>query len=336
MSTYFPRKDIHKITWKSPDQETQNQADHILVDAIHRSAIQIVKSQRGAEIRSDHYLVVTIIEERIESRNSRRKEAEQKINADLLKEDHIEERCASEIGNMFASIEKEDEDNIEKFWPKIKTCLKDAASEVLKPMEKRRKSRGWFNDRCRDAGTKRKAAKLLWLTNEQDERTRLGYMEAAREARQVLRTEKREFINSKIKLAEEDQTVGSTRDFYRTVWFFKKEYNTRSDVIRGQEGQIITDEMKAMEEWKNLLENLLNVYVNTMSATTENEEGESYKENRDTVPLGEYEPPSVEEDYPSKFSNICKHHLSQPEVDPSSPTLSNTFFATEKVDVNHQ
>ncbi|XP_047112190.1 uncharacterized protein LOC124788947 [Schistocerca piceifrons] len=41
-----------------------------------------------------------------------------------------------------------------------------------------------------------------------------------------------------------------------------------------------------MEEWKNYFENLLNVGVNIMSATTENGE-ESYRENRDTVPLGD-------------------------------------------------
>lgn len=32
-STMFPRKEIYKHTWVLTDQETQNQIDHVLIDA---------------------------------------------------------------------------------------------------------------------------------------------------------------------------------------------------------------------------------------------------------------------------------------------------------------
>ncbi|XP_065091419.1 uncharacterized protein LOC135712357 [Ochlerotatus camptorhynchus] len=56
-STFFPRKDIHKATWRSPDQHTENQIDHVLIDGKFFSDIINVRTYRSANIDSDHYLV---------------------------------------------------------------------------------------------------------------------------------------------------------------------------------------------------------------------------------------------------------------------------------------
>lgn len=47
--TMFPHKDIHKQTWVSNDHITQNQIDHIIVDAGHGSNILDVRSLRGID-----------------------------------------------------------------------------------------------------------------------------------------------------------------------------------------------------------------------------------------------------------------------------------------------
>ncbi|XP_055842639.1 craniofacial development protein 2-like [Episyrphus balteatus] len=63
-STRFPHLKIHKGTWKSPDQSV-NQIDHIAIDARHSSSIMDVRTFRGANIDSDHYLVVANVRMRI-------------------------------------------------------------------------------------------------------------------------------------------------------------------------------------------------------------------------------------------------------------------------------
>ena len=66
-STRFQHLDIHKATWLSPDQGTKNQIDHVLIDGRHVSSILDVRTIRGANMDSDHYLVAAKVRTRITS-----------------------------------------------------------------------------------------------------------------------------------------------------------------------------------------------------------------------------------------------------------------------------
>ena len=66
-SMMFPHRDIQKHTWTSPDGKTHNQIDHILIDRRRQSSILDVRSFRGTDCDTDHYLVVTEVRERLQT-----------------------------------------------------------------------------------------------------------------------------------------------------------------------------------------------------------------------------------------------------------------------------
>jgi hypothetical protein len=59
----FPHRSIHKYTWTSPDAQTQNQIDHVLIDKRRHSSILDVRSFRRADCDTNHYLLVAKIME---------------------------------------------------------------------------------------------------------------------------------------------------------------------------------------------------------------------------------------------------------------------------------
>jgi endonuclease/exonuclease/phosphatase family metal-dependent hydrolase len=64
-STAFPQCNIHKHIWTSSDVVTHNQIDHVLIDKRQHSNILDVRSFRGTDCDTDHYLVVAKLRERI-------------------------------------------------------------------------------------------------------------------------------------------------------------------------------------------------------------------------------------------------------------------------------
>lgn len=56
--TKFIHKNIHKYTWESPDGFTYNQIDHIVVSKLFLGCLLDVRTMRGADIASDHKLLV--------------------------------------------------------------------------------------------------------------------------------------------------------------------------------------------------------------------------------------------------------------------------------------
>jgi len=74
----FPHRNIHKYTWNPPDGQTYNQIGHILIDKRWHSIIFGVRSFRGANCDTDHYLIVANVRERL----AQSKQAAQKLDGD--------------------------------------------------------------------------------------------------------------------------------------------------------------------------------------------------------------------------------------------------------------
>ncbi|KAJ4446912.1 hypothetical protein ANN_13613 [Periplaneta americana] len=114
--------------FRCQDGLTHNQIDHILIDKRRHTSIVDIRTFRGADCNSDHYLVIGELRERL----SVAKRVEQQVNITKfnilkLKDEEAKQNYQVEISN-FATLESSDEVekelDVNSVWENIRDSIK--------------------------------------------------------------------------------------------------------------------------------------------------------------------------------------------------------------------
>jgi hypothetical protein len=250
--TIFKHKDIHKGTWKSPDGQTTNQIDHILVDMRHRTGLQDVRVKRGATCDTDHFLVAGNLKGKLTTKKKGKAEATTRYAVEKLEDMEVREAYAVEVANRFSVLEPTNEDtadeeeDVDLNWERIKKAVQGAAEEAL-GKTRRRVKEYWFNEECSRAVQGRKAKREAWLRDETSREKFEEKMTADREARRVLQREKRNELKKKLREMELAHSQGQMRNFFREVNSNRKGYQPRMGRMVNEEGKMVTEEVDVLE-----------------------------------------------------------------------------------------
>ena len=252
--TIFKHKEIHKYTWTSPDGHTKNQIDHIMINKKWRTSLLDVKTKRGADIASDHELLVAKI--RLKLRNAKPgSQRKVKFDTGKLQDQHIAQQFKLELSNRYQVLQNEEELNITKFNQEIV----EVSQAVLGPTKKKKEE--WISSDSWKLIEERKEAKGKLLKTKSPrikDRLKKEYTALDKRIKKSVRQDKKNYYDTIADRAEKANQRQDMRTLYQTSKMLSGGFKNSDIPIKDPEGKLIPGEIQQMERWKEHFQAILN------------------------------------------------------------------------------
>ena len=259
-NTLFQLRDMHKTTWMHPRSKNWHLLDYIIVRQRDRRDVHITRAMRGAELSTDHRLVISVmamvIRPSVRKRTGKRKVCVNKLQdetkRDLFQRDVTEAIGQSDFGNLYV------ETSPEESWSKFCELLLNTAT--VKLGTETRNHRDWFdenNDSIREKITLKNKAHDLWLKNPTTV-NRSIFTDLRREVQRSLRTMENDWW---LKYSDEMQGYfdrGDTHNFYNSLKVAFGPSDKSLAPVRAVNGDLIKDKEGILSRWAEHFSELLN------------------------------------------------------------------------------
>ncbi|KAM9358371.1 uncharacterized protein ABDE67_003862 [Symphorus nematophorus] len=260
-NTMFRHKGVHQCTWHQDTLGRRSMIDFVVVSSDLRPYVLNTRVKRGAELSTDHHLVVSWI--RWPGRKLDRLGRPKRIVRvcwERLAEAPVREVFNSHLRESFNQIPREAGD-IESEWTMFSTSIVDAAvrscgRKVSGACRGGNPRTRWWTPEVRDAVKLKKESYRAWLVR--------GTPEAADGYRQAKRTAARAVAEAKTRVWEkfgeamEEDYRSASKKFWQTVRRLRRGRQSSANTVYSGGGELLTSTGDIVGRWKEYFEDLLN------------------------------------------------------------------------------
>jgi hypothetical protein len=256
--TLFQHREIHKLTWRSPGGDTINQIDHITINGRWRRSLRDVRVWRGADVFSDHLLVVGSLRLGLRKTYGKRS-CRLRYDVNRLRCPKVQKEFSDRLkSGLRESGLKDQVDGPQEKWDVIRDAYCKAAEATLKCKGVERKE--WITDETWKAVDERRTikAKLLHAKSERiRSQVQKEYSAKDREVKRNARKDKRAFVEQ---LAEEADKAAKRGDLSATHKITNRlcGARARTTVVRGTDGSLLSTAEEQASRWVEHFRSVLN------------------------------------------------------------------------------
>ena len=244
-NTWFKQHKRRLYTWTSPDAQTKNQIDFILVNQRYRNAIKSCKTYPGTDCNSDHNLLLA----NIVCKMRKMKKPKMAPNTDLssLRTDaDLLHSFSVEVKNRFEQIAENNESTAEEDWGQITEILQSTAQQLL-PSKPRDKKQKWMNDHILELMKKRRSVKNKNTGMYKDLNTKI---------QAACRAAKESWIEEQCNELEDLEKRDVQLMYNRIKTMSKKSCRPANTAIKTKNGEVVVEQQDILDRWTEYIGDL--------------------------------------------------------------------------------
>lgn len=270
-STKFKHKNAHKITWTWPGGSNMegNQIDHILVKRRRASSIKDVRSFRGANADSDHYLVIAEVKQKTSVAKTKH-ELKKRIAIERLKHETILNNYEDKLKDEMEKRKKGGIIDLDEEWNIIAESVTTTVSQVV-GYKDRPKRKAWFDNECMEKNGEKKTARLRWLETSAEIDLN-NYKRKRKEADKLYKLKKNKWLDDRMKEIEESSSKHDMKAFYNQIKNKRKTHTIKIRGMKNNDGELKSEPQEIKKIWRKHFEGLLNVHIEEEIDQTEIED----------------------------------------------------------------
>ena len=254
----FPHKRIHKATWRSPDHVTENQIDHVCITKRFRRSCQDVRVMRGADVSSDHHLLLMTVKLRLKKHTTNTPRT--RYNVGLLRNKEIKTLFQLEISNRYQPLQDlPEEPDIEELWTKTKKVWNDTCKQVLGKQKTQHKE--WISANTIKRLEERRIKKEQLnssRTRSSKAKSQEEYTAVDREVKKSIKEDKKNYVESLAGQAEEAAGRGNLKDLFNITRKLANKFQKAEKPVKDKNGKPLNTTEEQLNRWAEHFRELLN------------------------------------------------------------------------------
>ncbi|XP_063691252.1 uncharacterized protein LOC134823648 [Bolinopsis microptera] len=257
--TLFEHKDIHKTTWRSPNGNTVTQIDHMCISTRWSHSLLDVRSMRGADINTTHYLVRGYVSIKLKCPQKRKKRVRQPA-LEHLRDRSKSQEYSNRIAEEYYNNDQEHGNSpLEEQWQNLRDIITDVSFEVLGERGRKKRTEHLSRDTKNLLKERGEIKKKPSTAENRAKYSRINGL--------VRQNCKRDDNAWAVRIAEELEDAakqGQQRDVWQKIKSLTNKRVNRSAAVRDKNGTLISDPEAQSHRWAEYFEELLTPAANAV------------------------------------------------------------------------